>query len=48
MITRNWGVAEIQFWTDRDTWANLGFELTSNGKLTELGIQRLYKISQPF
>jgi hypothetical protein len=25
------GVAEIQFWTDRDTWVNLGVELTSNG-----------------
>jgi hypothetical protein len=35
MITGSWGFAEIQFWTDQDTWANLGVELTSNGKLTE-------------
>jgi hypothetical protein len=41
MILRSWSVAKIQFWTDRDTWANLGFELTSNGKLTEPIIQRL-------
>jgi hypothetical protein len=33
MISGIWGVAEIQFWTDRDTWPNLGFELTSNGNL---------------
>jgi hypothetical protein len=41
MIFGSWGAAQIQFWTDRDTWANLGFELTSNGKLTEPGMQRL-------
>jgi hypothetical protein len=41
MTTGSWGVAEIQFWTDRDTWANFGVELTSNGKLIEPGIQRL-------
>jgi hypothetical protein len=41
MISITWGVAEIQFWTDRDIWINLGFELTSNGKLTKPGIQRL-------
>jgi hypothetical protein len=41
MISGSWGVDEIQLWTDRDTWANLGFELTFNGKLTEPGIQRL-------
>jgi hypothetical protein len=36
------GMAEIRY---RDTWANLGLELTSNGKLTEPRIQRLYNIS---
>jgi hypothetical protein len=41
MISGSCGVAEIQFWTDQDTWANLEFELNSNGKLTESGIQRL-------
>jgi hypothetical protein len=40
-ISGIWGVAEIQFWSDRDTWANLRFELTSNRKLTEPGIQGL-------
>jgi hypothetical protein len=35
MISESLGVAKIQFWTDRDTWANLGIELTSNGKLTK-------------
>jgi hypothetical protein len=35
MISGISGVAEIQFWTDRDTWENLRFEITSNGKLTE-------------
>jgi hypothetical protein len=39
MIAGCWGVAEIQFWTDRDTWENLGVELTSNRKLTEPRIQ---------
>jgi hypothetical protein len=41
MIAESWGVAKIQFWTDRDTWVNLGVELTSNGKLSEPGVQRL-------
>jgi hypothetical protein len=33
MISGSWGVARIQFWTDRDTWANLEIESTSNRKL---------------
>jgi hypothetical protein len=41
MISGTWGVTEIQFWTYQDTWANLGFELPSNGKLTKPGIQRV-------
>jgi hypothetical protein len=41
MIARSWGVAVIQFWTDRDTWANLGVEVMSNGKLIEPRIQGL-------
>jgi hypothetical protein len=27
------GVAEIYFWTEQDTWTNLEFEPTSNGKM---------------
>jgi hypothetical protein len=30
---------KIHFWIDQATWTNLDFELTSNGKLTEYGIQ---------
>jgi hypothetical protein len=32
-------VAEIHFWTEQDTWANLEFEPNSNGKLEEPWIQ---------
>jgi hypothetical protein len=40
-IAGSWGVAEIQFWTDQDTWENMGVELTSNRKLIEPRIQSL-------
>jgi hypothetical protein len=33
MISGSWGVAGIQFWTDRDTWANLEIESILNLKL---------------
>jgi hypothetical protein len=36
MISGIWGVAEIQFWIDQDTWTNLGFELTPKEYLEEL------------
>jgi hypothetical protein len=42
MITASLGVLlKIHFCTDQATWTNLDFEITSNGKLIEPGIQRL-------
>jgi hypothetical protein len=38
MISASWGVAEIYFWTEQDTWTNLEFEPTSNVKLEIPGI----------
>jgi hypothetical protein len=36
MLSTSGGVAEIDFWTEQDTWKNLEFGPTSNGKLENL------------
>jgi hypothetical protein len=34
-LCKLWGASEINFWTEQDTWINLKFEPTFNGKLKE-------------